>query len=97
MLQGFELIEVYFHTIFYASWRLKHSSCEATCYLRNDLSSLPDLLCVQVRTSFVSLLQVKDVTAQGLLDALLGLLCKLELPLEKLLGFGSDGASVMTG
>ncbi|GAQ92582.1 hypothetical protein KFL_010610020 [Klebsormidium nitens] len=51
----------------------------------------------ELQVDFISLLQVTDTTAAGLTGALEGLLKLLGVDLAKLVGFGSDGASVMTG
>ena len=48
-------------------------------------------------TKFVCLLQIKDGTAQSMYDAVTTLLAEMNLSLMKLVGFGSDGTSAMTG
>lgn len=52
---------------------------------------------MQVRTRYLSLLEVKTTTASALKARLLLLLEELNLPTEKVMSLGTDGASVMTG
>ncbi|MCO5590602.1 hypothetical protein L7F22_044573 [Adiantum nelumboides] len=50
-----------------------------------------------ITTCFMDLLPAKSSDAEALHDSLLGFLTKLELPLQKMIGIATDGASVMTG
>ncbi|MCO5566715.1 hypothetical protein L7F22_020394 [Adiantum nelumboides] len=52
---------------------------------------------VSITTCFMDLLPAKSSDAEALHDSLLGFLTKLELPLQKMIGIATDGASVMTG
>ena len=50
-----------------------------------------------VKTSFLKIVQLTNGTADTIEEALLGFLSDKSIPLSRLVGFGSDGASVMTG
>jgi hypothetical protein len=52
---------------------------------------------VQVVTEYLGLVQVKDVDAASLRERVLEVLAYFGVPIEKVVCFGSDGASVMTG
>jgi hypothetical protein len=52
---------------------------------------------LQVATVFLGLLQVKEVDAASLCQRVLECLATFGIPIEKVVCFGSDGASVMTG
>lgn len=52
---------------------------------------------VQVVTQYLGLVQVKDVDAASLCNRVLECLAFFRVPIEKVVCFGSDGASVMTG
>jgi hypothetical protein len=56
-----------------------------------------DAMWLQEVTAYLSLPQVKKVDAASLCQRVLECLDLIEIPLEKVLCFGSDGASVMTG
>lgn len=48
-------------------------------------------------TCFVELLPIENGDAEALSKTLLDFLAKMELPLHKMIGIATDGASVMTG
>ena len=45
----------------------------------------------------MGLLEVEDGTSNTITESILALLKKLNLDVRKMMGFGSDGASVMVG
>jgi hypothetical protein len=50
-----------------------------------------------VRDRLLSLMEVTDLTAEGILQAVLAVLSKLDIPFQNLMGFEADNASVMMG
>ncbi|MCO5564284.1 hypothetical protein L7F22_017944 [Adiantum nelumboides] len=48
-------------------------------------------------TSFVELLRVENAEAKGLYATLMAFFVKMKLPLHKMIGIATDGATVMTG
>ena len=46
---------------------------------------------------YFKICEVKDGTADTIKDALLFITQEAEIPMSKIIGFGSDGASVMVG
>ena len=51
----------------------------------------------QVRTSYLGLLEVEDGTSNTITESILALLKKWNIDVRKMMGFRSDGASVMVG
>lgn len=56
-----------------------------------------DIRAEAVRDRLLSLVEVTDLTAEGILQAVLAVLSKLDIPLQNLMGFAADNASVMMG
>lgn len=50
-----------------------------------------------VRDRLLALAEVSDLTAEGILNKILEVIQKLSIPLENLIGFAADNASVMMG
>ncbi|MCO5571221.1 hypothetical protein L7F22_024957 [Adiantum nelumboides] len=51
----------------------------------------------EICTKFIDILRPESASAESLFDALVSYLKLVELPLEKLVGIATDGATVMTG
>ncbi|XP_071138765.1 zinc finger protein 862-like isoform X2 [Mytilus edulis] len=51
----------------------------------------------QVKTSFLTLVDLPDGKADTIVPAIKTLMTDRQLPIQKMMGFGSDGASVMVG
>ncbi|KAJ8355575.1 hypothetical protein SKAU_G00183690 [Synaphobranchus kaupii] len=52
---------------------------------------------VEVRTRFAGLIPLQDGTTSTITDTLQDWLHKMEIPIKKVMGFGTDGSAVMTG
>lgn len=55
------------------------------------------LFIFQVKTSFLTLVDLPDGKADTIVPAIKTLMTDRQLPIQKMMGFGSDGASVMVG
>ena len=75
------------------------------CYERTDIAVIKEMVIYahfirpdcQVRTVFLKIVELSNGTADVIEEALLAYLTNLVIPLSRLVGLVTDGASVMTG
>lgn len=51
----------------------------------------------KIQDNFLGLIEIQELTAQALFDSVCGFLTKNNIPVQKMIGFAADNASVMSG